>query len=144
MREARTPDLPQGGAARLIVDVLESTPSFALCLARVPADSPFRGRGLAGATIPAFLCVEMAAQASSAIERGKEADELGDPQAPGHGWVVGVRGVRLHAGELNAEADFLVRTEVQGDAPPLRNTRFEVHIGSLLVAEGTLSTFDAP
>ena len=139
-------DLPQVGPARLIVRVLESSAEGARCLARVPTRSPFRRDSSGRSVVPAFLCLEMAAQASAAAEAATlrarpSADSAAGP-AP-HGWVVGTRDLDLGRSDLPADADFWVTTTSAGQAPPLRTSRFEIHVEGELVADGTLSTFRA-
>lgn|GEM_PF-2538142 len=137
--------LPQRGPARLVVEIRESEEGL-VGIARVPADSPFRGPLLGGASAPAMLAVEMAAQTAAALEPtpssapGSEESGAGAPGSPR--LLVGLRAVELHAERLDAEATFLCRARATSTSGPLRIYRFEVSsVSGELVAEGELSTF---
>jgi hypothetical protein len=136
--------LPQTGPARLVVRVLHEGEQ-STCLARVPADSPFRSHppssGAKGwtCTVPAMLAIEMAAQSAAALEPRPTAARGG---ASGDRFLVGVRAVKLHQTLLDADLDYVCRASLATVAPPLRIYRFEVSDQSgEPVAEGELSTF---
>ena len=81
-------------------------------------------------------------KAASAAAEANESTDDGAP--PAHGWIVGARDLRLQSSALPADNDFEVTVETTGDAPPLRNSRFEVRIAGDLVAAGNFSTFRSP
>lgn len=131
--------LPQTGPARLIAEVVEVDDAHTVCLARVPARSPFRSCGPTADSVPASLAIEMAAQAAAVAEPpppGRDAASSPSPRL-----LAGTRDVTLHGAALRADATFRVHTTRTTLAPPLRVYRFEVFDGESLVAEGELSTF---
>ncbi len=134
--------MPQSGPALLICEVLGAEPERSTCRARVPRDSPFRAGEPGCELVPAFLALEMGAQAAAVLEARRAAD--GARRAP-RGFVVGARDARFHSATLAADASFVVVATLLDHAPPLRVYRFEVREGERCVAEGVVSTYsDAP
>ncbi len=131
--------LPHRGPARLVERVLAREDAHLEALARVPIASPFRASRSGRARVPAVLALEMAAQAAAAFESSTPA-RVSRRQ---HGLLVALRDVHLHASELDADADFLVRVELDESAEALHQWSFAVRCEGSLVAEGILLTYEA-
>lgn len=124
--------LPQSGPARLIVEVLDADREHANCRARVPSNSPFRRADGDRSTVPAYLAIEMGAQAAALCDaRNRGTDE---------GAIVAVRQTICHAGSLDADAVYYVQATLLESAPPLRHYRFEVSLDGRVLVEGVVGT----
>lgn len=144
--------LPHTGPARWIrrVDADSGDPEVWTAIAQAPADSPF----VAGGRAPAWLALELAAQAAAAGEAATAiavapattaAAASGGAGAPGRrdprpGYLVQARDVALAAATLDVTAPVAVRLALEGRAGPLGLYRFAV--GG--VARGLVGTYLAP
>lgn len=127
--------LPHGAPARLVTRVLARTAGGATCSARVPAGSAFA----AGTRAPAFLALEMGAQAAAALRAGGE----GGGGEVAKGYLVGVREARFAVATLAVGEDHAVEVRAAGEAPPLRTYAVRVTDGAgREIARATLSTYD--
>lgn len=121
--------------------MLEGDERRARCVGRVPAASPFRFRAAdGGERVPAFLLLEMGAQAAAAIE-GRAGFARGAAHQPPPGFVVALGDARFVAPDAPADVDFEVQIRLERSAPPLRVYRIEVRIDGEVLAEGDVSTF---
>jgi len=132
--------LPQTGPARLIDEVVCRDERGATCLASVPSGSPFR-RGSADAqTVSPCVAIEMGAQAAAFV--GSQDDSVqGLGKWASAVYLVGIRETRFHLTALPADEIYRIRATRQQIAPPLRVYSFEVSLGDLIVAEGSVSTY---
>lgn len=124
--------LPQAGPALLIVEVLDADREHAHCRARVPSNSPFRREDGDRSAVPAYLAIEMGAQAAAlcdARDRGTR-----------EGAIVVVRQTICHASSLDADAVYNVQATLLESAPPLRHYRFEVSLDGRVLVEGVVGT----
>ena len=146
--------LPHGAPMRFVAAVEAEPEDGIACTARVPAGGPFAPDG----TAPAFVAIEMAAQAAAVFEAlrrfraaggGPAIDRAGGDSGvdrpggagPRIGYLVGARGVRFHRGTLPAGAACRVAIQLAGVAGPLSGYRFDVERQGDRVATGTLSTW---
>jgi predicted hotdog family 3-hydroxylacyl-ACP dehydratase len=106
----------------LVTEVLEQSAEASICLASVPADSPFAR----GASFPAFLALEMGAQAAAAAELLARAGEGRSAVEPRAGYVVGADRTELARARLPLDDEYEVRTRLLRAAPPLRVWQIEV------------------
>lgn len=128
--------LPLGGDALLLVDVVETSETGARCTGRVPASSPFATAG----RVPAFACIEVAAQAAGA--HGSILQQaVGDFRMPRAGYLVVVRSARFARPAFPADTDLDIVVKADGAAPPLALYTFSVRDPEGVVAEGSLGTF---
>ncbi len=125
------PSLPHGEAARLLECVLERDDAGALCRAKIPARSPFRR----GASVPALLAIEMAAQAAGALDERTDGDDGSAPAA----MLVSVRDARLFAAELPADERYHVRVRRETANEALLIARFDVALDGWALAAGALT-----
>ena len=132
--------LPQTGPARLIVDLLDSGDGRSVYRALIPPNSPFRARTPEGELVPAYLTLEMGAQAAAALV-GVHARTGQADRRPSEGLIVGVRNAVFLRDTLSADASFHVRTHEVHAAPPLRMYAFEVSVEGETVATGEISTY---
>ncbi len=125
--------IPHRGPARLLQRIAERTDDGLVALAAVPTDSPLAASGL----VPAFVTLEMAAQAAAALA----ALARERPGAPREGYLVGARNATFH--RLSLPAGEVVRIAIQpaGTAGPLAVYDFTAHLGDTLLASGTISTY---
>jgi 3-hydroxymyristoyl/3-hydroxydecanoyl-(acyl carrier protein) dehydratase len=126
--------LPHGHPARLVRAVVEASADAAVCLAAIPADSPFMAAGRA----PALLAIEAAAQATAALRAS------GGEQEPRIGYLVAVREARLRRGWIPAERELRVTVKSEGSVPPLRVYAVGVELDGNAVLTGTISTWLDP
>ena len=133
MRADGSLPLPHGGPALLIEDVLEVDREGATCLARVPSGSPFRHEDGARSVVPAYLAIEMGAQAAALCEGGEQGGQ--------EGAIVSVRETRCHASSLDADVIYTVRVTLVECIPPLRYYRFEASLHDEVLVEGVVGTY---
>jgi 3-hydroxyacyl-[acyl-carrier-protein] dehydratase len=137
--------LPHAWPARLVRAIVETSETGAVCLAAIPADSPFVQEGRA----PALIAIEAAAQATAAL-RGIRASRSEPPGEPRIGYLVAVREARLHRGWIPAERELRVTVRLEGSVPPLSVYAVSVELVELVelggreVLTGTLSTWVDP
>ena len=125
--------IPQRGAARMVVAVLEAGTDSAVCRGRVPADSAF----VTGGRAPAVVVLELAAQAA-AVQQALAAPSGG---AARPGYLVVLRDATLHADEVAADAPLVATVRRTGQAGPLATYEVAVHgADGAAIATATLST----
>ena len=104
------------------------------CRARIPLDSPW----VQGGQAPAFVAIEIGAQAAALLETG------GGP-GPRAGYLVGARDARFHASHLPAGVDLEVEARDAGSAPPLRTSSVVVRgPDGVELAAAMVSVYAAP
>lgn len=109
-----TLSLPHSGVARFVDEVLESDRGRVVCRARVPEDSPF----VAGGRVPAFVALDVAAQAAAVLAATCRATSAGCSTSPA-GYLVGARDVRLTAGGFAAGEELIATVRREAGDPPL-------------------------
>ncbi len=129
--------LPHRAPALLITEVLDASASGSVCLARVPAGSPFLDAG----RFPAFLALEMGAQGAAAGEASLASESGSDGTSPQAGFVVRIARARFASPDLPADGDYRVVTALLRAAPPLRTWSCRVELTGEVVAEAEISTF---
>lgn len=128
--------LPHRGAARLVGDILVSTPDSSLASVSVPASSAF----VRGGHFPAYLAAEIGAQCAAASEAKLRSEEAGESEVKA-GYVVRVADLRFEKPSLDAARPMTVRAELVSASPPLRNWRCTLESSSGVLATGSVSTF---
>lgn len=128
--------IPQAGVARLVESVLELRPDGIDCEGRIPARHPL----VRGGSAPAFLGLELAAQAAAVFEALRRLEREG-PGEPRVGFLVSLRDVRLDRDELPADAPLVASVRSLGGTPPLALYQARVLHAGVVALEGTLGTF---
>ena len=126
--------LPHRGPALLVESVAEVGANAIECWGRVPPESPFAADGKA----PAFLGLEMGAQAAAVLEALQRLQE--GASRPRVGYLVGIRDARF-AGELPVGHRLRVLARAAGGAPPLALYEVSVREDGVEFARGLLSTY---
>ncbi len=129
-------DLPHAPPARLVVRVLERGETSLVCEGRVPRDSPY----VRGTSCPAFLGLELAAQAAALLERPTDA-AAGVTRT---GYLVRVRSTSFRRPEFSLDALLLaqVRRVTASGALIAYAVTVRDELGELL--SGDLSTWVVP
>ncbi len=128
--------LPHSGPARLVTGVLEVGVGHGRCTGRIPPDSPFVRDGRA----PAYLALELAAQAAAVLEAIARL-EAGSAPGPRVGYLVGVREARLAANAIPVGAELHATVRLEGSAPPLAIYAVRVVGDGVEYLAGTVSTY---
>jgi len=131
--------IPQAGVARLVESVLELRADGIDCAGRIPSGHPLVREGRA----PAFLGLEMAAQAAAAFEALRRREHEGQA-APRVGFLVSLRDVRLSMPELPAGVPLVASIRPLGGAASLALYEVRVLHAGVVVVHGTLGTFMHP
>jgi predicted hotdog family 3-hydroxylacyl-ACP dehydratase len=129
--------LPHGPAARLVASVVGREGGVVRCRARVPLDSPWVSEG----RVPAFVAVEIGAQATALVDAGD------GTAAPRGGVLVGARDARFFVPSFAAGVVMEVEARDAGSAPPLRTCAIVLRSsGGDVLATATVSVYtsDAP
>jgi len=129
--------LPHAGPALLVERAVDVTEDVIRCTARVPANSPFR----TGDRAPAFLAIEMGAQAAALHDLVAQ-DAHCEPDR--HGFIVAVRDTTFHELDLPADATFDVEARRDVSMPPLFNYSVRVNANGKLLVEASISTYAPP
>ena len=133
--------LPQTGPARLITGIRESSGAL-VCTARIPADSPFRSRDRSNPEVASVVAIEMAAQATAAMEPATRRLEGNDSRRNPSRLLVGLRAIELLVTHLSADDEYTCRATLVTRAGPLRIYKFEVQAPQgHRIANGELSTY---
>jgi len=132
--------LPQEAEARYIHECTSSDADGLRCLAFVPPANPFRTDTELGCMIPAFLALEMGAQAAATHEGVMRAVQGAEAEAVG-GYVVRCRQAKFETTLLPADALFRVSATCVEAAPPLRTYKITVGLDQRVLVEGLVSTF---
>lgn len=125
--------LPHGPEARMLREIVQADGERLEARARVPAG----GLLIAGGAAPAFLALEIAAQAAAA--HGALAAPGGAP--PRSGLLVGAKDVTLHVVTLPVGRDLVVRVRRTASAPPLFVYEAELDVDGAAAFHGTLSAW---
>ncbi len=128
--------LPHRGPSRLVHTAVEADRERALCRARVPSDNAFCHAG----RVPAFVAIEMAAQAA-AVHAGLVRVEDGEIASPRVGYLTGVREAQCPERSFPADTDLDVIVEITHFAVPISLHRFEVRHDGRSIATGSISTY---
>jgi predicted hotdog family 3-hydroxylacyl-ACP dehydratase len=112
--------LPHAPPARLVRGIAAASPEGIVCLVEVPPDHPL----VAGGSVPAFVGIEMAAQAAAVLEALSRRQEALQPRI---GYLVGVREARFTVSSLPAGRLLRATARFQGGAFPL--SRYEIGVG---------------
>jgi predicted hotdog family 3-hydroxylacyl-ACP dehydratase len=131
--------LPHHGAARLLTDVVARDGAREIeCLGCIPGTSPFAAQGSA----PAFMAIELAAQAAALLEALARGDAGGDsqPRVGRVGYLVGVREARFTRPHVPTEETLRVQVRLLGEAPPLAKYAVTVSGPEADICHAILST----
>lgn len=128
--------LPHSGAARLLTNVVRSGRNFIEAICQVPAAHPLVTSGRA----PAFLGLELGAQAAAALEAIERGVATGS-SVPRVGYLVRVREANFLMPDLPIETALVVTALLEGAAPPLAVYRISVGTGGVEYLRATLSTY---
>jgi predicted hotdog family 3-hydroxylacyl-ACP dehydratase len=131
--------VPHTSTARLLARVHRCTATEIDASGCIPAAHPLTAHGVA----PAFLAIELGAQAAAAMETIGRAHGDDHPAGPAVGSLVRVRQARLSPTPVPVDAPLRVVARLQGSAPPLAIYDVTVTLGDRVVAEATLATYAA-
>ena len=126
MNDPHLPALPHAGPARLLSAVVTHADDGVVCEGRIPDDGPHVRAG----RCPAFVLIEVAAQAAAALS-ALEHGEAGEP--PPQGYLVRATGIRLAGGDLEGGTTVRVLVRRTASAAPL--FLFDVQVQSAGGAE---------
>ena len=132
--------LPQEAEARYIHECVRSDDDSLECIAFIPPGNPFRAETSVGCLVPAFLALELGAQAAATHEGVIRSKAGGEASAVG-GYVVRCRQASFELPQLPADAPFRVKATCVEAAPPLRTYRVEIGLDKRVLVEGLVSTF---
>jgi predicted hotdog family 3-hydroxylacyl-ACP dehydratase len=127
--------LPHSGTARLLTAVVRADDASVLAVGEIPAAHPLVRDGQA----PAFLALELGAQAAAALEsmtrRGTSAS------GPVRGRLVRVREAQFARDTLPVNTSLDVTAQIVALASPLAVYRIRVSLDGVERATATLSTY---
>jgi predicted hotdog family 3-hydroxylacyl-ACP dehydratase len=128
--------LAHGGVARLLTEVLRSSPDFVEAVGRVPVAHPLVTAGRA----PSLLGLELGAQAAAALEalQGVAAGASGRPRV---GYLVRVREASFLRADLPVDAPLGVTARLSGAAGALASYRIAVDFEGVEALRATLSVY---
>ena len=133
--EAMLERLPHTGVARLLTAVVRCDDASVLAVGEIRADHPLVGDGEA----PAFLALELGAQAAAAMEsltrRGTS------PSGPVRGRLVRIRDAQFARDTLPVNTPLDVTAQVVALALPLAVYRIRVCLDGVERATATVSTY---
>lgn len=129
------PLVPHRGSALFLVTVEEHTADRAVCVARIPATSPFASDG----RVPAFVGLEAGAQAAAAVEALARLETAG-AAVPRIGYLVGVRDAVFRGIELPVETSLRVAVRLVDRSGPLNMYEVVVTLEGEIRVEATIST----
>jgi predicted hotdog family 3-hydroxylacyl-ACP dehydratase len=127
--------LPHRGPTRLLEAVEEILEDRLVCRARIPANNPFASEGSA----PAFVGLEIAAQAAAAVEALARLKSEG-AVSPRIGYLVGVRDAVFHAEVLPVDRPLRVSVRLAKRTGPLNVYEAVVTLEGESRVEATIST----
>ena len=127
--------VPHRGTARFLEAVEELAADRAVCRARIPANSPF----VAGKRVPAFVGLELGAQAAAAVE-ALSRFENEDVASPRIGYLVGARDAVFHGLDLPVERPLYVSVRLADRSGPLNVYEIAVILDGETRVEATIST----
>ncbi len=130
--------VPHRRPARLLEDVEAASDGGVVCRARVPESSPF----VRGARVPAFVGLEIGAQAAAVVEALDRFESEGEGP-PRIGYLVGVRDAVFHAPELPVGRSVLVSARPAGRSGSLSVYEIAVTLDGEVLVEATISTTPA-
>jgi predicted hotdog family 3-hydroxylacyl-ACP dehydratase len=128
--------LAHGGVARLLTEVLRSSPAFVQAVGRVPVGHPLVTAGRA----PSLLGLELGAQAAAALE-ALEGMATGGSGAPHIGYLVRVREASFRRPDLPVDAPLGVTAHRCGAAGALASYRITVDLEGVEALCATLSVY---
>jgi predicted hotdog family 3-hydroxylacyl-ACP dehydratase len=130
--------IPHRGSARLVERILEWHHDRIECVGRIPLDSAFLVDGVA----PAFLGLELAAQAAAALEGlARPSDDAPQERL---GYLVGIKDARFAVSHLPGDVELRTSAVLVASAPPLAIYAISVRHGDVECVSATMSTYAAP
>jgi 3-hydroxymyristoyl/3-hydroxydecanoyl-(acyl carrier protein) dehydratase len=108
----------------------------ATCIARVPGDCAL----VAGASAPAFVALEAAAQTAAVWEALRRSPSSGSAEAR-VGYLVSIKDVVLHRGTIPADTDLIASVRLAAHAAPLATYAVDVTVEGELALRGTIGTY---
>ncbi|MDY7095782.1 MAG: hypothetical protein SX243_22635 [Acidobacteriota bacterium] len=138
--------IPHRSPMRLVRAVVERGDGSIRCSGRVPEDNPTAVDGRA----PAIMALELAAQSAAVLEalqrRDAAAASEGSDEGPRIGYLVSLRGARLHQPTIPAGESLHATVHHAGGAGSL--ARYEAVVtspdGDITYAEAVLGTYALP
>ena len=131
--------IPHRGVARLLTAVTGYTNDRVEGLGWIPAGHVLSHRGVA----PAYLAIEIGAQAAAALEALARANSPAPASSPRLGHLVRVREAHFHRIDLPVETTLIVRARLEGSAPPLAIYEIEVTLDDAVAVRARISTHGA-
>ena len=127
--------IPHRGKALFLRRVLRHEAESIDCVGVIPGTSPFVREGRA----PAFVGLELAAQAAAALQALEGSDE--GLLTPRSGYLVGVREARFTSAWIPAECEIHARVRRTGRAGPLAVHDVLVLVAGSECVAGVISTY---
>lgn len=126
--------VPHRGNALFLRRVLRYEGDAIECVGVIPVGSPFVRDGQA----PAFVGLELAAQAAAALQALGSSAEA---KAPQPGYLVGVREAHFKVASIPADREIHARVRRTGRAGPLSVHEVEVVVAGADCVKGVISTY---
>ncbi len=126
--------VPHRGSALLLRRVLRCEGDSIECVGVIPGTSPFVRDGQA----PAFVGLELAAQAAAALQALESSIGPGKPQP---GYLVGVREAHFEVASIPADCEIHARVRRTGRAGPLSVHEVAVELAGTGCVRGVISTY---
>ncbi|MBZ5638602.1 MAG: hypothetical protein LAO51_07565 [Acidobacteriia bacterium] len=127
--------IPHGGPTRLLQAIEEVLEDRLVCRALIPASNAF----VSGGSAPAFIGLEVAAQAA-AVAEALERFDAGRAVAPRIGYLVGVRDAVFSVDRLPIDRRLQVFVRLVERAGPLKVYGARVALEGETCVEATIST----
>ena len=122
--------IPHTGTARFLTDVIRRDGKSVDAVGRIPAAHP----AVSGGRAPAFLGIELGAQAAAAI-----VDSSGQPRAAVLHSLARIREAAFSVDDLPPDHDLFVTAELDASAPPIAIYRIRVTLDGAEVVTATIS-----
>lgn len=129
--------VPHTRVARLLTRVVSSSPLSIEAVGEIPRDHPLAIDDLA----PAFLAVELGAQAAAAMQTLASRTTSTDDADPQPGRLVRIRDARFARESLPVSTPIAIAAERVGLAPPLAIYKLRATINGAVVVEAVISTY---
>ena len=126
--------VPHRGYALFLRRVLRCEADAIECIGVIPGAHPF----VRDAHAPAFLGLELAAQAAAALQA---LESPASPKAPRPGYLVGVREAHFKVTSLPADLEIHARVRRTGRAGPLSVHEVLVDVSGAECLNGVISTY---
>ena len=132
--------IPHTGVARFLSGIVSVTPFAIHATGAIPAGHPLAVDGAA----PAFLAIELGAQAAAALEAISRRASSDDDHGPQAGTLVRIREAQFGRASVPVNAAIHITAERAGAAPPLSMYRLSATLNGATILTAVISTHAGP